>query len=344
MKIGNVVIDNPVVLAPMAGVTDLPFRLIVKEMGCGLMYTEMVSAKGLIYGNENTEDLMEIKPEEYPISLQLFGSEPEFMAQAAQIIAEKINPAIIDINMGCPTPKIVRNGDGSALMRNPALAGEIIAAMTRAVDIPITVKIRKGWDDNHVNAVEFAQICEAKGAKAIAVHGRTREQFYSGKADWGIIKAVKAAVSVPVIGNGDIFTPEDAKAMFEQTGCDAVMVGRGAQGNPWLFHQITHYLQTGEIIPLPPPRERIELAIAHFKQHIAYRGTDYGVPQMRKHLAWHLKGLPKSARVKDLIFHTHDFDVIVAILEEYMQELEQEEAAWAGNENTQEVCCHPGTK
>ncbi|AZR74670.1 tRNA dihydrouridine synthase DusB [Anoxybacter fermentans] len=321
MKIGNIVIENPVILAPMAGVTDLPFRQIVKKMGCGLVYTEMVSAKGLIYGNERTERLLEFEKDEIPVAIQLFGSEPEIMAKAARLVAEK-KPAIIDINMGCPTPKIVKNGDGSALMKDPVLAGEIVAAMTEAVDIPITVKMRKGWDEDSVNAVELAQICVKNGAKAIAVHGRTREQFYSGKADWKIIREVKEAVDVPVIGNGDIFSPEDAVAMFEETGCDAVMIGRGCQGNPWIFKRVTHYLKTGEILPPPSYSERIKMAIEHFKRHIAYKGEEAGIPQMRKHLAWYIKGLPHCTKVKEEIFRLKSSDEIISTLRDYLGELE----------------------
>ena len=321
MKIGNVVIDNPVVLAPMAGVTDLPYRQIVKRMGCGLLYTEMISCKGLIYGNEATADLMEFTDFERPIAIQLFGSEPEVMAEAAKLVQNKMKPDFIDINMGCPTPKIVNNGDGSALMKNPGLAGAIVAALVEAVDIPITVKIRKGWDDNHVNAEEFAEILVKNGAAAVAVHGRTREQFYSGQADWQIIKAVKEAVPVPVIGNGDIFSPEDAARMLTETGCDAVMVGRGAQGNPWLFRQISHYLKTGQLTPPQTPQERIDLAIEHFHSEIEYKGSR-GIAEMRKHLAWYLKGLPKCAKVKEQLFRLEDATQVIATLQEYLNQLD----------------------
>lgn len=325
MKIGNVLIDNPVVLAPMAGVTDLPYRQIVKRMGCGLMYTEMVSSRGLIFGNDSTEELMEFLDEEHPVAIQIFGCEPEAMARAAQLAVEQKHPAIIDINMGCPTPKIVNNGDGSALMKNPTLAGAIVSAVVKTIDIPVTVKIRKGWDETHVNAVEFAQICEANGASAIAVHGRTREQFYSGQADWQIIKAVKDAVQIPIIGNGDIFTPQDAQRMFAETGCDAVMIGRGCQGNPWLFLQVSRFLETGEEVPPPSPRERINLAIQHFYRQVDYKGAS-GVPQMRKHLAWYLKGLPNCARIKEKLFRLEDPAEVVAVLQDYLLSLEQTQA------------------
>ncbi|MCK4260645.1 MAG: tRNA dihydrouridine synthase DusB [Halanaerobiales bacterium] len=321
MKIGTVVIDNPVILAPMAGVTDLPFRQIVKEMGCELVYTEMVSAKGLIYENERTELLLDFKKDGIPVAIQLFGSEPEIMAEASKIVAER-EPAIIDINMGCPTPKIVNNGDGSALMKNPTLAGEIVAAMSEAVDIPITVKIRKGWDEQNINAVEIAQICAANGAKAIAVHGRTREQFYSGKADWQIIKAVKESIEVPVIGNGDIFSIEDAREMFKETNCDGVMIGRGCQGNPWIFRQITTYLKTGEILPPLSAREKIMMGIDHFQRHIVYKGEIAGVPQMRKHLSCYLKGLSNCTKVKEEVFRLQTVDEILRTLDDYLQELE----------------------
>lgn len=322
MKIGSVVIKDPIVLAPMAGVTDLPFRQIVKRMGCGLVYTEMVSAKGIVYRNQRTEELLDWIWDEVPVSVQLFGSEPEIMAEATKLVAEK-KPQIIDLNGGCPTPKIVNNGDGAALMKDPVLLGEIIAAMTEAVELPITVKLRKGWDEQSVNALEVAQVCVANGAKAIAIHGRTREQFYSGKADWQIIRRVKEALDVPVIGNGDIFSPQDAEQMLAETNCDAVMVGRGCQGNPWIFRQINHYLETGQILPVPSAQESIAGAIAHFSYHLDYRGEKAGVPQMRKHLAWYLKGLPNCARVKELIFQKQTREEVMEILTDYQRYLDQ---------------------
>lgn len=323
MRIGNVEIDHPVVLAPMAGVTDRPYRSIIREMGCGLIYTEMVSAKGLMYGNKRSTNLLDFdEKDDIPVAVQIFGSEPEIMAKAAKLVAER-KPAIIDINMGCPTPKIVNNGDGSALMKTPSLAGEIVAAMSEAVEIPITVKIRKGWDEEHVNAIEVAKICEINGAKAVAIHGRTRDQFYSGKADWQIIKELKEAVQIPVIGNGDIFTPEDAKMMIEETSCDAVMIGRGCQGNPWIFYRVAHYLQSGEILPPPTIEERVQMAIKHLRRHIAYVGEEMGIPQMRKHLAWYIKGLPNCTTVKADIFQLKNLDEIITTLENYKREAEE---------------------
>lgn len=322
MKIGDVKIDYPVVLAPMAGVTDRPYRSIIREMGCGLIYTEMVSAKGLMYGNDRSANLLDFdKKDDIPVAVQIFGSEPEIMAKAAKLVAER-KPAIIDINMGCPTPKIVNNGDGSALMKNPSLAGEIVAAMSEAIKIPITVKIRKGWDEEHINAIKVAKICEANGAKAVAIHGRTREQFYSGKADWQIIKELKEALQIPVIGNGDIFLPKDAKTMLEETGCDAVMIGRGCQGNPWIFQRVAHYLQFGEILPPPTVEERIQMAIVHLRRHIAYVGEEMGIPQMRKHLAWYIKGLPNCTFVKANIFQLQNLEQIITTLENYKHEIE----------------------
>jgi len=297
MRIGNVDTDNRVFLAPLAGVSDLPFRLLVKRAGCGLVYTEMISAQGLIYTNRNTCRLLDIAPEEKPIAVQLFGSDPEVMAGAVRIAAEN-GADIIDINMGCPVVKIVKNGEGSALMRNPDRAAAVIRAAVAATELPVTVKIRKGWDTKESNAVEIAALAEAAGAKAIAVHGRTREQFYSGKADWSIIRAVKERVRVPVIGNGDIFSPPDAARMFAETGCDAVMIGRGALGNPWLFQRTVHYLATGELLPEPAGGEKIALALEHLAMLTAYKGEKSGVREMRKHASWYIKGLREAAAVR----------------------------------------------
>ena len=262
MKIGNVELKNAIALAPMAGVTDLPFRLLCKEQGCGLMYTEMVSAKALLYKNRNTKPLLETRPEEEPVAVQLFGSDPEIMSEMALQLEE--GPyAIIDVNMGCPVPKIVNNGEGSALMKDPKLAEQILTAMVKKLHKPVTVKFRKGFNDSNINAVEFAKMAESCGVAAVAVHGRTREQYYSGKADWDIIRQVKEAVSIPVWGNGDVFTPEDAKRMKEETGCDGIMVARGAKGNPWLFKRILHYLETGELLPPPTAEEVKRMIVRH---------------------------------------------------------------------------------
>lgn len=297
MKIGSVTLTNSVVLAPMAGVTDLPFRLLVKEMGCALVYTEMVSDKGLLHNNEHTFKLLRLDEQERPAALQIFGSEPESMAKAAKVV-EQAGADILDINMGCPTLKIVKNGEGSALMRTPDLAYRILASVVDAVSIPVTVKIRKGWDDASVNAVQIARLAEAAGVSAIAIHGRTREQFYSGQADWNIIKDVKESVSLPVIGNGDIRSPLDAAQMIEKTGCDGVMIGRGAQGNPWLFRQVVHYLATGELLASPGVTERINMALRHLDMLVAYKGEHVGIREMRSHAAWYTKGLPHSAELR----------------------------------------------
>lgn len=298
MRIGTITLANPVVLAPMAGVTDLPFRLLAKEMGCGLVVSEMISDNGLIYDNVHTKKMLAIDEQERPVALQIFGSDPERMGQAARIVA-KAGADIIDINMGCPTAKIVKNGEGSALMRNPELAGRIIAAVAAAAGhVPVTVKIRKGWDDKTVNAVEMAKVAEQAGAAAVAVHGRTREQFYSGKADWNSIREVKQAVQIPVIGNGDIRTPQDAARMLTETGCDGIMIGRGAQGNPWIFRQVAHYLATGEILPAPNLGERIAMLLRQLDMLVEHKGEYIGIREMRSHAAWYTKGLPKSAELR----------------------------------------------
>ncbi len=310
-------LDNNIFLAPMAGVTDVSFRILCKRQGCGLTYTEMVSAKGLHYKSDNTAVLLEIAPEERPAAVQVFGSEPELVAKAAKH-AEAGGAAIVDINMGCPTPKIVKNGDGSALMKKPELVRDIVRATVKAVKVPVTVKIRKGWDEGSVNAVEIAVAAASEGAAAVAVHGRTREQFYSGTADWSIIKQVKAAVGIPVIGNGDITKPEDARRMLEETGCDAVMIGRGAQGNPWIFRRVLEYLRTGSLLPEPSHDQRIEAIITHLDMVTALKGEGIGVKEMRKHAAWYLKGIPGSARIKSEIFKMNTCAEVKALLYEYL--------------------------
>ena len=307
LKIGNVELENNLILAPMAGVTDLPFRLLCKEQGCGLMYTEMVSAKAILYKNRNTGPLMEVRPEEEPVALQLFGSDPEIVSDiAAQV--EDGPYAFIDINMGCPVPKIVNNGEGSALMKNPKLVEEILTALVKKVKKPVTVKFRKGFDDDHINAVEIARIAESCGVSAVAVHGRTRAQFYSGKADWDIIRQVKEAVKIPVIGNGDIFTPEDAKRMLEETGCDGLMIARGAKGNPWIFSRTLHYLETGELLG-PPSREELkETILRHAQLQIQFKGEYLGLCEMRKHLSWYTVGLSHSSSLRNDVNQTETWE------------------------------------
>lgn len=297
MKIGNVEIENSLALGPMAGVTDLPFRLLCKEQGCGLLYSEMVSAKAILYKNKNTDVLLNIDKREHPVGIQLFGSDPDIMAEIGSRVAEG-NCDFIDINMGCPVPKIVNNHEGSYLLTQPKLVEEILTKMVKAINKPVTVKIRKGFKDGESQAVEIAKIAESCGVAAVAVHGRTREQYYSGKADWDIIKAVKEAVKIPVIGNGDIFSPQDAKAMKEYTGCDGLMVGRAARGNPWIFKEINEYLKTG-IVPEKPSAEEVKnMILKHASMLIEYKGEYTAVREMRKHIAWYTQGLPHSAELR----------------------------------------------
>ena len=300
LTIGNVVLENRVILAPMAGVTDLPFRLLCRRQGAGLVCMEMVSAKAIYYNNKNTEELLRVHPEEAPASLQLFGSDPVILGEMARRIEDRPF-SILDFNMGCPVPKVVNNGEGSALMKNPRLAEQILTELVRAVKKPVTVKIRKGFDEAHCNAVEIARIAEQCGVAAIAVHGRTREQYYSGKADWDIIRQVKEAVSIPVIGNGDVDSPEAAGRLLRETGCDGVMIGRGAQGNPWIFRETAEYLESGMLIPKPDNGEKKRMIQEHARLQMEYKGEYTAVREMRKHLAWYTVGMPHSARFRQLI-------------------------------------------
>lgn len=297
MQIGHIKLVNPVILAPMAGVTDLPFRLLAKEMDCGLVYSEMVSDKGLLYKNNHTMDMLKIDERERPVAMQIFGSDPTSMAKAAQFV-EAAGTDIIDINMGCPTPKIIKNGSGAALMCQPELAYRIMASVVEAVKVPVTVKIRKGWSQTSINAVEMAKLAEKAGIAAVAIHGRTREQFYSGEADWNIIREVKESVGIPVIGNGDIRTPYDAEKMLIETGCDGLMIGRGAQGNPWIFRQVAQYLATGEIVPPPTASERLAVMLRHLDMLVEYKGEHLGIREMRRHGAWYTKGLHHSSELR----------------------------------------------
>lgn len=319
MKIGNVELGGRVFLAPMAGVTDLAFRLICKEKGCDLLYTEMINAKALCYDDEKTKKMLNIRDEEHPISVQIFGSDPDYMGRATEILNEYPNE-ILDINMGCPAPKVVKNGDGSALMKNPKLAGEVLKVVVNNSIKPVTLKIRKGWDDNSINALEIAKIAEDAGISAIAVHGRTREQYYSGVADWDIIKQVKETVKIPVIGNGDVFDIKAAIKMLDKTGCDAIMIGRGSQGNPWIFNQINSYLDSGIIVPEPSVEEKISTAIKHLNLALEEDGEYVAVREMRKHIAWYLKGLKKSARLRDEINKIESYEEVVAKLKRYLQD------------------------
>ena len=321
MKICNIETKNNVFLAPMAGVTDLVFRVICKEMDCGMVYSEMVSAKGVQHNNKNTKELLKVDERERPVAMQMFGSDPEIMAEMARKLNAYEDIDILDINMGCPAPKIVKNGEGSALTLNPKLVGEIISAVSKASEKPVTVKFRKGFDDQHLNALEIGKIAEESGAKAVTIHGRTREQYYAGKADWDIIKALKEEIkTIPVIGNGDIFTPEDAKNMLEYTGCDAVMIGRGSQGNPFIFKRTVEYLENSILLPEPTWEDRLDIAEKHMDMLADYKGEVIGIREMRKHLGWYIKGLPHSAEMRVKINATSGRENMRDVLN-YMREL-----------------------
>ncbi len=326
LQIGNVKLKGILCLGPMAGVTDLPFRILCKEQGADLVYTEMVSAKGVQYNNKNTESLLQIAEEERPAALQLFGEDPGILRETARRLEHR-NFDILDINMGCPVPKVVNNGEGSALMKEPERIGEIVREVVRGYSKPVTVKIRKGFNEESVNAVEVAKIAQENGAAAIAVHARTREQYYSGKADWEIIRQVKEAVSIPVIGSGDIFTPQDAGNMLRQTGCDGLMMARGTRGNPWLFAEIKAYLEEGILLPQPEFREVREMILRHAAMSVDYKGEFTGIREMRKHVAWYTTGYPGSARLRNRVNEIETMDDLQRLLEEYEKNNQTEEPA-----------------
>ncbi len=321
VQIGNVSIKGNLLLGPMAGVTDLPFRLLCKEQGADLVYTEMVSAKGVQYNNKNTEQLLQIAEEERPVALQLFGADPDILRDTSRRLEHR-NFDILDINMGCPVPKVVNNGEGSALMKRPDLIGEIVRKVATGYSKPVTVKIRKGFNEDCINAVEVARIAEENGAAAIAVHARTRDQFYSGKADWDVIRQVKEAVKIPVIGSGDIFTPLDAKAMLVQTGCDALMMARGTRGNPWLFAQIKEYLKTGILLEKPSFEEVHKMILRHAGMLADYKGEGIGIREMRKQVAWYTTGYPGSSKLRNQVNEIETMDDLRSLLESYQNIVE----------------------
>lgn len=320
LQIGNVTLKNNLILGPMAGVTDLPFRLLCAEQGAGLLCMEMVSAKAILYNNKNTKAMLTIDEREHPVSLQLFGSDPQIMGDIAKRLEDEGVPFdILDINMGCPVPKVVNNGEGSALMKNPLLAGQIIEAVAKSTSRPVTVKIRKGFDEEHVNAPELAHIAQESGAAAIAVHGRTREQYYSGKADWTVIRKVKETVTIPVIGNGDILTAADAIRMKEETGCDGFMIARGAQGNPWIFKQILHEWETGEPLAKPSAAEMAEMMLRHARMQISFKGEYVGIREMRKHAAWYTAGYHGASHLRRSLSEVESYEQLEELMGSFLE-------------------------
>lgn len=323
LQIGNVIAKNQVVLAPMAGVCNPAFRLIAKEFGCGLVCAEMVSDKAILHGNKRTLEMLYVDEREKPLSLQIFGGDRETLVEAAKVVDQHTNADIIDINMGCPVPKVTKCDAGARWLLDPNKIEEMVSAVVQAVNKPVTVKMRIGWDEDHVYAVRNAQAVQNAGGRAVSVHGRTRVQMYAGKANWDIIKEVKESVSIPVIGNGDVFTPEDAKRMLDHTGADGVMIGRGALGNPWMLYRTVQYLTKGELLPEPTPHEKIRIAILHLDRLSDLKGEHVAVKEMRKHMAWYLKGLPGAARIKDVIMELTERDKMVSILQDFVSKLDE---------------------
>lgn len=318
LQIGSVTLPNNLILGPMAGVTDLPFRILCKEQGADLLYTEMISGKGILYKNKKTESLLSIEKEEKPIAVQIFGSDPYVLSETAKAIEDR-DFDILDINMGCPVPKVANNGEGSALMAKPKLIGEIVSMVSKAIKKPVTIKIRKGFEEDNINAVEIAKIAEANGAAAIAVHGRTRQQYYSGKADWDIIKKVKEAVSIPVIGNGDVFSIEDAINISEQTGCDGIMIARGAKGNPWIFSQIKEYFNTEQIPQKPSIEEVIKMILEHASLAMEYKDEYTAMSQMRKHIGWYTSGYHESSKLRSKSNYIETYKDLEGLLNNYFE-------------------------